>query len=63
MEMTLTQDLVLESMKVLPPKFSLDALVERLIFMEKVREGLQQAKDGDVISHENLIELSKTWGK
>ena len=38
----------------LPEEFELDDLIERLIFIDKVEKGLQQAKEGKTISHEQL---------
>ena len=63
MEASLTKELVIESMNALPEKFSLDVLVERLIFMDKVREGLQQADEGKLISHAEMLEIARTWHK
>lgn len=34
---------VLETVNGLPPEFALEELIERLIFIEKVEEGLTQA--------------------
>lgn len=33
-----------------PEKFSIDELVEKLIFIEKIETGLKQSEEGQVIS-------------
>ena len=37
-----------------PEEFSIDELVERLIIIEKVENGLKQSEQGDIISEEVL---------
>lgn len=49
----------LEAIQELPESFDLEVLIERLIFIEKVEKGLDQVKDGKVISHEQLKLLAK----
>lgn len=51
----------LEAIQELPENFDLEVLIERLIFIEKVEKGLDQVKDGKVISHEQLKLLAKQW--
>lgn len=49
----------LEAIQELPESFDLEILIERLIFIEKVEKGLEQVKEGKVISHEQLKTLGK----
>jgi len=51
----------LEAIQELPESFDLEVLIERLIFIEKVEKGLDQVKDGKVISHEQLKLLANQW--
>lgn len=51
----------LEAIQELPESFDLEILIERLIFIEKVEKGLEQVKEGKVISHEQLKSLAKQW--
>jgi predicted transcriptional regulator len=37
-----------------PDEFSIDELVERLIFIEKVENGLKQSEAGNIVSEEEL---------
>jgi len=50
----LTKDQVNNTIKTLPDSFTIDQLIEQLIFMEKVEEGYQQSEAGKVISNEDV---------
>lgn len=52
---------VIEAMKELPQDFELENLLEKLVFMEKVEAGLLQLEQGNTISHEEVIEMTKRW--
>jgi len=47
----LTKATVQKSIDRFPSEFSIDELFEQLIFIQKVEDGLQQSRDGDVVSH------------
>ncbi|MEY4531043.1 MAG: hypothetical protein RLZZ156_1764 [Deinococcota bacterium] len=47
-----TRDTVLESLKTLPDDASLDDIIEHLVFMAKLEEGLSQSQNRDLIPHE-----------
>lgn len=51
----------LEAIQELPENFDLEVIIERLIFIEKVEKGLEQIKEGKVISHEQLKSLARQW--
>lgn len=55
------RDKVIESIKELPQEFELETLIERLIFIEKVEQGLKQIDEGKTISHERVVEIAKKW--
>lgn len=44
-----------------PEEFSIDELVERLIFIEKVEKGLKQSEEGQVVSEAELEYEVKKW--
>ena len=45
-----------------PKEFDLEDLFERLLFIEKVEKGLDQAKNGKTVSHEAVVkEFRKKW--
>ena len=52
---------VINTVKEFPAEFELDALLERLIFIEKVEKGLKEVKKGKTISHTKVKELVKKW--
>ncbi len=49
----------LEAIQGMPDNFDLEILIEKLIFIEKVEMGLEQVKEGKVISHEELKRLAQ----
>ncbi len=55
------RDKVIESIKELPQEFELETLIERLIFIEKVEQGLKQIEEGKTISHEQVEVMAKKW--
>lgn len=59
----LTKEKLKEQIELFPEKFSIDELVERLIFIEKVERGERQSLDNDVISHEHLDKEIEKWFK
>jgi predicted transcriptional regulator len=59
----LTRDKVNRTIKRLPEKFTIDELIEQLIFIEKVEEGLEQSEDGKVVSNEDVRLIIEKWSK
>ncbi len=45
----------------LPDTFTIDDLIEKLIFMEKVEAGLAQSAEGIVISNEDVKKIIDKW--
>jgi len=52
-----------EQIKTMPEEFSIDELVERLIFVEKVEAGIGQSATGKVLSEAELEAEMKKWFK
>ena len=59
----MTRETVNKAISSLPQNFDLDALVERLIFIEKVEEGLAQLDRGECKTQEEVKETVKSWRK
>ena len=59
----MTRETVNQAISSLPQNFDLDALVERLIFIEKVEEGLSQLDRGESRTQEEVEQLVKSWRK
>ena len=48
----------------LPNEFEAEQLIEKLLFIEKVEEGLLQVKEGKTVPHEKVVKhLKKKWRK
>ena len=59
----LNRNTVQKSIDKLPPEFSIDELIEQLIFIEKVEEGIKQSNEGNVVSHEDVKSIISKWSK
>ena len=59
----MTRETVNQAISSLPQNFDLNALVERLIFIEKVEEGLAQLDRGETKTQEDVEQLVKSWRK
>ena len=59
----LTKDRLRQSINKLPDTFTIDELIDQLIFIEKVEEGLEQSKERKVLSNENVKEIIEKWSK
>ena len=51
----ITKEKLIETIKSLPDKFSIEEVLERIIFLEKVEEGLQDSKSDRVIPHHEVV--------
>ncbi len=49
-----TRDAVLESLKSLPANASLDDMIEHLVFVAKIEEGLKQSDTRNLIPHDQV---------
>ena len=59
----MTRKILATAAKNLPQEFDLDELVERLIFIEKVEEGLKEIAEGKGISFEDAKKIAAGWRK
>lgn len=59
----LTRNKVKEQIDKFPEEFSIDELVERLILIEKVENGMTQSEHGEIISDIDLDKEVKKWFK
>jgi predicted transcriptional regulator len=50
----LTKEKLNKTINNLPDRFTIDELIDQLIFIEKVEEGLKQSDEGKVISNEDV---------
>lgn len=47
----------------MPEKFEADELIDKIIFWEGVNQGIEDVKNGNVISLDSLKEEVKKWSK
>jgi len=59
----LTKSKLKKSLENLPESFSIDELIDRLIFIEKVEEGLKQSENGEVISNDDVKKMIDKWSR
>lgn len=57
----ITKEKVEQTLKQLPEEFSVDELIDRLIFLEKVERGLKDSREGRTISFEDAKERMSKW--
>lgn len=54
---------VLESINNLPDSFSVDELIDRVIVLQKIEEGLLQSENGETVSTEEAKKRLEKWLK
>ena len=59
----LTKDKVINSLKDMPDKFSINELIDKLILLQKIETGLEQSKNGEIYSMQEAKEMLKQWSK
>ena len=57
----LSKEKVLDAVKNLPERFSLEDLFERIVLLQKIEIGLEQSRNGQVYSTEEAREKLKKW--
>ena len=59
----MTKEQVIDSLKELPEKFELEDLFERLLFQERLEEGIRQSDNDEVVSLEEARNYLVKWSK
>lgn len=54
---------IIHTLNEFPKEFNLDDFLERLIVIEKIDEGMQEAKTGKTISHDKVKKMVAKWHK
>lgn len=57
----LTKEKLLDSIKDFPSEFSIDDLVERLVFVQKIETGMAQGEQGETYTTEQLKGKLSKW--
>ena len=59
----LTKEKLNKTINNLPETFTIDELIDQLIFIEKIEEGFKQSEEGNVISNEDVKSIIDKWSK
>ena len=59
----LTKEKLNRTIKNLPESFTIDELIDQIIFMEKVEEGFQQSENTQVVSNEYVKAMIEKWSE
>jgi predicted transcriptional regulator len=57
----LTKEQLNKTIKILPDSFTIDELIERLILIEKIEEGIRQSEAGELIDHKDVQDIIEGW--
>ena len=57
----LTKDKLQKSIANLPESFSIDELIDQLIFIEKIEEGIVESEAGKTVSNEDVKSMIDKW--
>ncbi|GAB1445049.1 MAG: hypothetical protein KF860_01990 [Cyclobacteriaceae bacterium] len=57
----LTKEKLLQALKDLPDKFSVEELFERVILLQKIELGMEQSDKGEVYSTKKAKEKLRKW--
>jgi len=59
----LTKNILRQSIDNLPDSFTIDELIEQLIFVEKIGEGIKQSDEGKTISNDDVKSMIEKWSR
>lgn len=57
----LTRENVIQHIKTMPENFSIDELMDKLLFIYNVENGLEQSRNDKVTPHEEVKKKYKKW--
>ncbi len=57
----LTKSKVKKSIENFPDSFTIDDLIDQLIFTEKIEDGIKQSDEGKTISNDEMKNLIDKW--
>ncbi|MFZ1705433.1 MAG: hypothetical protein WAT79_13880 [Saprospiraceae bacterium] len=57
----LTKEVVDEQLKEMPEQFTLDQLIERLLIVDKIQQGLKDVEEGNTLSEEEMDKVMGKW--
>lgn len=57
----MTKTVVEESLEKMPDEFPIEELIERLLFIQSVQEGLQQSERGETVPIDEVRQRLRKW--
>ena len=54
---------IMDSIDQLPDRISADALIEHILFIQSVEDGIQQAESGQTTLHKDAMQEIRSWKK
>ncbi len=54
---------LISAMETLPENPSLEEVIEKIILLEKINQGLDDVLNGRTYTHEQVMEMIKRWSK
>ena len=59
----MTKQQILDAVQNLPDEFSIDELMERLLIIDVIEKGMQEVKEGKVVSSQKARKRFEKWLK
>lgn len=59
----LTKEKIIESIDLLPDNVSIDEVINRIILLDKIEQGLNDVKEGNIYTTEEVEEKLSKWLK
>lgn len=59
--MVMSKDSIIEALQDLPDDADLADVIDYLVYLSGIEEGLEDERAGNMISHDELLERIKTW--
>jgi hypothetical protein len=57
----LTKQKIIKSFEVMPDKFSIDKVIERILLLQKIEIGIAQSEKGEIHSTKEARQKLKKW--
>ena len=62
-QIMITKKQILSSMKELPDRFSAEEIIDKIILLQKIDMGIEQSKEGKIVSENDARKRLKKWLK
>lgn len=59
----ISKEALLKHIDLLPDEISIDELIDKLIFIEKLEQRIKESDLNKTVTHEEVVKDAKTWQK